>query len=219
MVVNTSTVVAVRCPSCGTMDFHCLSLFSFASKKVVRLKCECDTSLISIGTKDRKTFWIQINCLMCEANHMTYKHRRFIWSDQVLTLSCDETDVDVVFIGPSQQVKQEIKEQDKSLREMAEEMGFGEYFDCPEVMYEVLDILYEYAEEDKLYCQCGSFQVDIDVFADRLELRCDDCDCRGVILAENENHIKEVKEASEIKLTSKGFINLVKKGKLKRSKN
>lgn len=220
MVISTGNVIAIRCSQCGSLDFHLLSLFSFGgTKKLIKIKCACGYPLITISTKDWKTFWLQPSCLMCEAKHVTYLSRRRIWSDDVEVLVCPETGVEMGAIGPKVKVQHYVQEQDKSLRQMAEDMGFGEYFDSPEIMYEVLDYLYEIAEDEKLYCECGNYQIDIDVFSDRLELKCSDCHCTATVYAESERDIKMIENSYEIKLTKNGF-NFKKTGKLtKRNKN
>ncbi|MDW7673115.1 MAG: hypothetical protein SCK28_01125 [Bacillota bacterium] len=218
MLISTSNVIAIRCPECGSLDFHLLSLFSFGKKKKqVKIDCSCGTNLVTIGTKDWEKFWMQTKCIMCETKHLSYLSRRRIWSDKVEIISCDDMGVEIGFIGPKGKVKDYIHQQDKSLREMAEEMGFGDYFDSPEVMYEVLDYLYEIAEDDSLYCECGNYQVDIEVFPERLELICGQCDCSATIYAESEQDILLIKESAEIKLTKGGF-NIKKSGKLTKGK-
>lgn len=215
MVISTSNVIAIRCPKCSSLDFYLLSLFALgARKKQLKIQCECGCQLFAMGTKDFHQFWLQTKCLMCEIKHLTYLPRKRIWSSEIEVLSCDETGIEIAFIGPKAQVQAYIKNQDKSLREMAEDMGFGEYFESPEVMYEVLDYLYEIAESEKLYCECGNYQIDIDVFPEKLELKCDSCGCTATIFAESEQDIKLVRDATEIKLTKAGF-NFKNSGKLK----
>lgn len=218
MIISTGNVIAIRCPQCGTLDFHLLSLFSFGKKgKQVKIDCSCGARLVVIGTKDYRTFWFQINCLMCEVIHLAYFSRKRIFAKKIEIINCEDTGVEIGFIGPKEEIKKYLESQDKSLREMADEMGFSEFFESPEIMYQVLDYLYDIAEADKLYCECGNYQVDIDVFPDKLELRCGNCDCFVNIYAESEQDIQLIKEAQEIKLT-KGGVDLKKPGKLGRKR-
>ncbi len=205
MIVSTIVTVTLRCPSCGKMDFQALSLFSFARKKTIKISCSCGTGLISVGTKDRKNFWLQVDCIMCETKHLFNLKLKQIWSDHVYTVKCDETDVEIGFIGPRDKVRECLKSQDKSLREMAEDLGYVDYFENPEVMYEILDYLYKIVEEGQLYCQCGNYHIAVEIFPDRLELKCDQCNSQGIIYAETDADLETINNSQEIRLTGDGF--------------
>lgn len=221
MLVSTTTIVAVRCAVCGKMDFHAMSLFSFAGKKVHRLTCSCGAGLMSLGSKDRRQFWLQLECLMCESRHIYYYNRQELWSGHLIVLTCEETDLAIGYIGSKEQVRKSILQQDKSVQEMAEDLGFVDYFENPEIMYEVLENLQQLAEDGRLSCQCGCYQINVEVFPDRLELRCENCDAVGLFYAESDCDLDAVKYAGEIRLPStylaKEQPKLKKKGK-KRSK-
>jgi hypothetical protein len=218
MIITTGNVIAIRCPDCGTLEFHLLHLFAFGrQKKQVKIDCSCGARLAAVGTKDFQTFWFQVNCLMCEVIHLTYLSRKRIFAKKVEVITCEDTGVEVGYIGPKETVKKHIQEQDRSLREMVDEMGFGEYFDRPEIMFQVLDCLHDIAESDQLYCECGNFQIDIDVFPERLELKCSHCGCYVDVYAESEQDIRFVRETKEIKLTKSGF-DFKKPGKINKRK-
>lgn len=200
MVLNTVNVVAIRCPECGRMDFHALSMFDFSGKKTRKIECSCGVGLMTIGTKDWKRFWIQVHCIMCETMHMLYFARRELWSKRVIELNCDDTEVEIGYIGPREGVKAAIAKQDKSLQEMAEDLGFVEYFENPEIMYEVLDSLHRFAEGNLLSCQCGNTQINVEIFPERVELRCDNCEAQAVFYAESYTDIQEINRLNEIEL-------------------
>jgi len=201
LLITTTTAVALRCPECGKIKYHSLSLFAFSDKKTLRLTCTCGTSLLAISTRDRKVFYFQVECLMCEGKHLLEFLLREIWSGEVLNLVCDETDLEIGFIGPKDQVKKCIADQERSLQEMAEDLGYTDYFANPEIMYEILDCLHKIAEDGKLSCQCGNQQVEVEIFADRIELRCAGCGSSGVIRAETRKDVEAVKKIWGIELS------------------
>jgi hypothetical protein len=214
LLITTTTAVALRCPECGKIKYHSLSLFTFSAKKTLRLNCTCGTSLLVISTRDRKVFYFQVECLMCEGKHMREFLLKEIWSGKVLNLMCDETDLEIGFIGPKDQVKKCIASQERSLQEMAEDLGYTDYFANPEIMYEILDYLHKIAEDGKLSCQCGNQQVEVEIFADRIELRCAGCGSSGVIRAETRKDVDAVKKIWEIVLSpsNANTIGIVKDG-------
>jgi len=214
MIIQTSNSVALRCSECGKIKYHTLSFFSFSRKKPVRFSCDCGAQLLSITTKNRKIYYLQLDCLMCETKHLYHLLFKDLWSCEVLPLFCDETGLEVGFIGPRQKVRKCIAKQERSLREMAEDLGFSDYFINPEVMYDILDDLHKLAAEGKLSCQCGNMDIEVEVFADRIELRCADCEALGVIAAETKEDEKAMKNIWEIVLKT-GTLQWLCRGKAK----
>ncbi|MHB1420615.1 MAG: hypothetical protein ACYCX4_13725 [Bacillota bacterium] len=205
MLISTTTVIALRCPVCGQLDFHDLSLFHFANKASFKIECSCGAELLTVGTKDCKNFWLQLKCVLCETRHVYHRSRKEIWGDQALTVCCEETGLEIGYIGSREEVKRCIQNQEKSLSDLAEDLGFTDYFENQEVMYEVLDCLYRIAEQGNLYCQCGNHDVEIEIFPDRLELKCNLCHSTGVVKAESETDLEAVRQMWEIQLTENGF--------------
>jgi hypothetical protein len=218
LLITTTTALALRCPECGKIKYHSLSLFSFSAKKTLRLTCACGTPLLMISNRDRKVFYFQVECLMCEGKHLQEFFLREIWSGRVLSLMCDETGLEIGFIGPRDQVKKCIANQERSLQEMAEDLGYTDYFANPEIMYEILDCLHKIAEDGKLSCQCGNQQVDVEIFADRIELSCAGCGSFGTIRAETRQDVEAVKKIWEIVLgpSSANMIGIGKEGQGRR---
>jgi hypothetical protein len=217
MIVTTTTALALRCPNCGKIQYRALSLFSFSAQKKVHLACECGQSLLMVSAKDQKTFYLQMDCLMCESKHLYHYSLKELWSSQIINLCCEETGLDVGFIGPREEVKKCIANQERSLKDMAEDLGFSDYFNNPEVMYEILDCLHKIAESGNLTCQCGNLQIEVEIFAERIELRCSSCGAVGVIEAETTEDMEAIKNTLEITLKP-GSLLLHAIGKEKRSR-
>jgi len=208
VLVSTTTALALRCPKCGKIKNHSLSLFYFSAKKTLRLSCACGAPLLLISTRDRKVFYFQVECLMCEHKHLVEFFLREIWSDRVLSLMCSETDLEIGFIGPRDQVKKCIANQERYPQETVDDLGYADYFANPEIMYEILDCLHRIAGEGNLSCQCGNQQVEVEIFADRIELRCSSCGAFGVIRAETRQDVKVMKKILEIVLKP-GDVNMI----------
>jgi len=204
-IISTFSKIVSRCPSCGDISYHDLSMFSFSRSRSTKLECTCGKTIVYMGTKDRKHYWLQLECSFCEGRHIFYYHWKDLWNGDVLSLVCDESGLDIAYIGPEKKIEKAIEDGEKSLAKMAEDLGFGDYFTNPEVMYGVLDYLNQLAEDGSLFCQCGNFNIEIEIYPDRLELRCEYCDCSGIIMAQNEMDLETVRSLSEIQLTNRGF--------------
>ncbi|NPV26725.1 MAG: hypothetical protein HPY81_04520 [Firmicutes bacterium] len=205
MLIPTTTVIGVRCPDCGKIGFHAVSLFAFSAGQPVIIACFCGTEIISLETKDRRNFWVQVNCLLCETRHVLRHSRRQIWSGEILSICCPETGQELGFVGAIDKVRRATQNLDKSLREMALDLGLIDYFDNPDVMYEVLDCLQRLAEKGSLFCQCGNFDIDVEIFPEKIELSCGVCGAHRFIYAQSEDDSEAARRLSEIHLSKEGY--------------
>lgn len=205
MAISTNSKMVLRCPYCGEINQHNLSLFDFSGSNSCSLACSCGEDIASLGTKDRKHFWMQADCSFCEEIHFSYYNRKAIWGDEVISLFCEEAGMDIAYIGPPEKMEEIVTLGDKSLVEMAQDMGFGDYFSNPEVMYGVLDSLHQMAERGDLFCHCGNCDVEIEIYPDRLELKCEYCQSSGMVMAQSEADLETLQGLREIELMPKGF--------------
>lgn len=205
MLLNTGTTLAMRCSSCGKLDFHHLSAFSLSGGKAAKISCSCGATKLILGTKKFKQYWLQIPCILCETNHLVYYTHKKLWSDEVSYLYCSDTNVELGFLGPEEKVKIIAESYESNLESLIDELGYDDYFHNPEIMFEVLNNLHDIAEAGYLYCQCGNYQIEVDIFPDRIELNCRDCDSISIIYAETEEDLQIIKEVEKIELAENGF--------------
>ncbi len=206
MVINTGTVLAMRCPKCGKLNFHVVSLFSFSGKKNVSFDCDCRESTIVISTTNYKRFSLKTGCGMCETNHIYYFSYKELFSVEVFPLICLETDLEIGFVGPKERVRDAIKNQERTFADLIEDTGFNKFFDNPDVMIEVLEYLNVISEKGSLTCHCGNNNIDLDILPDRLEMVCSDCGNRGVIFGKTKEDLLTLKKLGKIELSEQGLI-------------
>jgi len=129
-----------------------------------------------------------------------------LWSEEVNYLFCQETGLELGYIGPDDEVKALAVAQQETMEALGDDFDAeDEYFHNSEVMYEVLNCLHDIAEQGLLYCQCGNQDVEVDIFPDRLELHCKDCDSVNIIYAETDDDLRVIKSVGTIELTRNGF--------------
>ena len=200
MVITTMTTLALRCPDCGKLGFYTLSRFAISNGKKCAFTCECGENMAVINYKNKGTVILQIECMLCESSHiLTYKAAH-LWNKEIKTIICTETGMEIGYIGPAELVREHAQRLDRSMREMAEDMGYDQYFNNPDVMYEVLDILKKMTEEARITCSCGLADLEVEAFPDRIELFCNACDAVGIITAETKEDLKWLKKTKEIVL-------------------
>ncbi|HWQ89214.1 MAG TPA: hypothetical protein VN374_04505 [Desulfitobacteriaceae bacterium] len=209
MILATTATVAALCSNCGEMEFQALSLFAFSRLGHECLKCHCRTPLLKVSSHNRRQFSIYYQCAFCGETHHLRLNRRAIWGKKALPLICPEFSAIVGFIGPKQKVVQACQEQEKSIGELAEELGYVEEFENPEAMLRLLDHLHSLAEEDKLGCGCGNHQLAFELLPDRIELYCDLCEALGIVYADSMDKIWPVEDLSALYLEENNtwFIN------------
>lgn len=207
MLITTMTVVALRCPSCGRLEFRGLSIFNFAGTHTWQAECSCGALLLSLAKKG-KHFILQYHCLMCDAFHNITCRREQLWSRELLLLSCYESDLEVGFIGPREKVQRAVQHHEDSLAGIAENLGFKDFFEQPEIMYQLIAFIYELSENDKVTCGCGNKNIEVEIFPGHLQLRCEACGAEKNINAACIADLEQVKRVQKIclpgHLASKG---------------
>ncbi|MDD2233377.1 MAG: hypothetical protein PHV03_00485 [Desulfitobacteriaceae bacterium] len=200
MILATIATVATQCPNCGEMEFQALSLFAFSKPGHESFACHCSTPLLKVSNHKRRQFSLFYQCTFCGETHHICLSRRAIWGKEALPLICPEVKAIAGFVGPKQKVVQACQEREKSIGELADELGYEEEFENPEAMLRLLDHLRYLAKEDKLGCRCGNRQLAFELLPDRIELYCELCEALGVIYADNLEKIWQVESMSSLYL-------------------
>lgn len=213
----------MRCPNCGKMDFYFISRFSISTRKSFKQKCNCGANLLAIGTKNHKTYSLQLQCLMCESNHISYYKQDKLWYPDIFHVLCPETGVEICFLGNKEKVMDSVKKQEKSIGEMAEDIGYNDFFYSPFVMGQILEKVDFLSKRGRLGCNCGSIHLDIDVYEDRIELSCPNCNAVADLTAVDEDSVAIINELEEIVLIEDSYQQLenivIKKRANKNSSN
>lgn len=204
MLVPADAAIALRCPVCGRMELKSLSLFAFAGGRAAELICACGTTLFRLETRDRKQFLARAHCMACEEWHVFECRRRDIWSAEVKELVCEDMGLEIGMVGPYGGVKERLRSQEKSLAEMARDLGFSTYFENADVMYAILESLYEMADNGRLTCRCGNRDVEVEIFSNHIKLYCSECGAGGIIAARDKEDLLLVQQVKGIRLTARG---------------
>ena len=200
MILTTNASVAIQCPKCGELEFHALSLFNFSGQGRQNLICRCGEPLLTVTSRDHRHFNLSYNCAFCGGVHYLRVNRRAIWGKEALPLICSEVEASAGFIGPKQKVTQACQEREKSIGELAAELGYEEEFENPEVMFRLLDHLHELAKDGALGCGCGNRHLSFELLPDRIELYCEYCEAMGVIYADDMENIRVFESMTSLDL-------------------
>ena len=206
MIFEKSTTFAIRCSDCGYIDLEQINIFQLSGRQSHDIICECGNKKASIKRKNSKEILINYYCLVCDCEHQLTILGKSFWSTKrEYLLYCDKTDLNLGYFGDYKLIKEKISRQKKEMDALASELGF-EDFSNPEIMLEILDYLHDLADKGNLGCDCGSFDININLSSDNLKLFCGCCANFVIIPASGRDHLRELKNFEELFLTGKSIL-------------
>ncbi|ACL70552.1 hypothetical protein [Halothermothrix orenii] len=198
MVIEHSSAFAMRCPTCGRLEVNQLNIFQLSGNKTHRIKCQCGRQKVSFKRKGRKFISIKFYCIICDREHVTVIPRdEFFTKNHLNVLVCPNTELNLGYYGSYLLLREELNRQQEELNSIANEMGFDDFND-PEIMLEVLDHLHDIAAEGSLFCECGSHDINIDLFSDKIQLLCNNCNSSLVVPASTREDVDLLKNKDEV---------------------
>ncbi|MFW6029104.1 MAG: hypothetical protein ACOCRO_02495 [Halanaerobiales bacterium] len=200
MVLEKSTALAMRCPTCGRLKIDQLNIFQLSGNRVHEIYCDCGSKKMSVQKKGSDHITLKYYCIICNHEHKAILPAQEFWSrNKVGSLLCHETKLNLGYYGPYELIKEKLKEQQKELDSMANDLGFDDFAD-PEVMLAILDYLHDIAAQGNLFCECGSHDINVDLSSDKIKLSCNNCGTTRNIPAENRQDLEMLKEKGELML-------------------
>lgn len=180
LFIQTQAVIALLCPGCGRLSWHVLSLFSLGQKQT--FNCECGSHVLTV-VKKRNKYWFQTECVFCQSEHSRPLTRKEIVAPCIRELYCHEGDTITGCLGPREEVEKYFNLHRRSLTQIALEAGTPDYFHDSKVMFGILERLYEMAETGELRCTCGNHNLAIEIFPDKVEISCQECEMKVTVPA------------------------------------
>ncbi len=205
MVFSGEFCVAVRCESCSHWEIHSISLFELRKGEKNPIRCSCEDSEFYIETKDYKTFTMTVPCAGCGETHVFHYTIRDLFTKQGHVGKCSHTYGDILLVGNRTWIKQYIGKVHKEVLEIMKQLGFYNYFCNPEIMIRAINRIHAMAQGKKLYCDCGSTSIHMNLYYDRIELKCMHCSSINVIYTENGEDLKNLMRANPIVLHQNAF--------------
>ncbi|MGE5558621.1 MAG: hypothetical protein ACM3WV_08405 [Bacillota bacterium] len=204
MLVSTKRCVALRCPLCGRFNLHDFTVFSFQDHKM-RVTCACGFHKMIITARRHKDYLLHIPCIICETNHELILDFNRFWHHDTITFTCTDTGIELGYLGEREDVAAIINKAKDNIQSVVNDAGFDDYFSNPEIMYKVLSRLHKLADDKRLQCECGNDNIEVDIFPDKLELRCASCGSVGLIYAETREDLTALERMEKLLLVEGGF--------------
>ena len=163
MILNQKqTTLAYRCPHCGSAVTSLVGVFSL-SADMIRMKCPCGESDLSVVyTKDKKVR-LSVPCFLCPKPHTFTLSSQLFFETDLMAFPCPYSGINICFMGDSNYVKAELARNELELLDMLEENGIESFRDLdadeaalpdPQIMEIVTFVIHDLDAEGKIYCKC-----------------------------------------------------------------
>lgn len=193
MILNSKeTTVIYRCPCCGLSVISAVGIFTL-SGDLVKLKCDCGNSELTVSrTRDSKVR-IRIPCLACGDVHTFIISQDAFFEKKVLSLACTYTGINICFVGDKDSALDTLEENDKELAEIMAEAGIEDFesfhndqqftLTDPETENLVRFMLEEFKADGCIHCACpeGEGEYDFRFLNDDIMVFCTKCNSNVMV--------------------------------------
>lgn len=122
-LLDTNLIIAVRCPNCGKIKFHSISVFKLPPNTRLGLFCDCGIAEMTLKLNDNKTVLMDIPCIACDINHTYTYGLKEILRRKVIILCCIDTGLELMFMGSEKDVKNVVAKYKEDINTLLGELG------------------------------------------------------------------------------------------------
>ncbi len=190
------TTVAYRCPHCGAGVMSLVGLFAL-SADMIKLKCDCKESEMSIVYGKDGKVRLSVPCIFCPNPHSFVLSSSIFFDKELFVLPCPYSDINIAMVGDVNNVKAELARTELELLDMLEESGVdsltalsgkrrGENtLTDPQIFDIIMYVIGELDAEGKIYCRCNEGERDreyeVEVLEDGIRVECKSCGASRII--------------------------------------
>jgi hypothetical protein len=158
---------------------------------------------MTLGRKKGR-IWMEMACALCEETHLLSFSPVDFWSPDPRSLLCTDTEVEVGFIGSSEKVRAVVQQHQERVDAAMAEAGLCDFFEQPEVMYQVLHCLRGWVRGGSLSCPCGNNRIEVNIHRDRLELECQSCGRYSTLAATSWRDVEALRSMEPLEVKERG---------------
>ncbi|MBP3321410.1 MAG: hypothetical protein J6M12_03565 [Clostridia bacterium] len=211
---SKETTLAFRCPLCGQAILSGVNLFRITGD-ILRLRCpDCDTALTLNKTNDGK-YRLSVPCMFCPKPHSYVLGEKNLFNEELFTLPCGLSGMDVLYIGKEDRVREALEESDRLLDSMLDEeekeqltalhrKGEDREGYDPGVEQVMRFLLCELEDEKKISCFCdGKEEIplyDFQVLSERVRVFCHCCNAETYLPLRSEADAEDIVKIDKLEL-------------------
>jgi len=198
MFINGCKTILIRCRFCGRLRKYELNVFKLMENNKIEYKCKCGETNIAIKKINGRSFKVEMNCFSCGGKHVFRLNLREVLKENNMFYCFYGTEL--CFIGTEKKGNQILLETQISIGKSENAIYGDDYFNNFKVFGKALKQLYLLNSKQKINCDCGKSEIHIQLFPDRLELRCAHCHSVKIIFAETEEDLSILMKKDKISL-------------------
>ena len=194
MVHNSKqTTVAYRCPHCGAGIMSLVDPFAL-SADMVKLKCDCGKSEMSVVYSNDGKVRLTVPCVFCPKPHSFVVNSSVFFGKELFVLPCPYSDINIAMMGDINNVKAELARTELELLDILEKSGLDSFaalhseeereLTDPQIFDIIMFVINELDAEGKIYCRCendGEGDFEVEVLDDGIKVSCKKCGASQVI--------------------------------------
>ncbi len=206
------THIAYRCPECGTMTLGLVGEFAL-SANMLRLKCNCDKSALTITLTNDKKLRLSVPCVFCRDNHNFVLSQSVFFDQDLFLLNCPYSAMDIGFIGKKEKIDEATEENAKKLEKLINDMGCRDLKDIQPMdmdeedilpdasVYDTIRLLVKDMEaEQTIDCPCHSGCYDLRYAPGGIQVYCPECGASHLFNCVSAAATEEYLSITELKL-------------------
>ncbi len=194
VIEQKQTHVAYHCPHCGMAVLGYVGEFAL-SADMLKIKCECGQSALTVTYTNDKKVRLAVPCLFCENPHHFVVSQEVFFGKDIFLLGCPYMGMDVCFVGKPAPLQKALNESAKALNEFFEKNGLvlpaNEESEIPtekeereedesilpdEQVYDIIRFLVKDLEADRaIDCPCGTGPYETEILPGGIRVFCNEC--------------------------------------------
>ncbi len=216
VVKQKQTHIAYRCPHCNLTVFGFVGKFAL-SADMLRLKCPCGKSELTMTYTADKKIRLAVPCLFCASEHQFVVTQNLFFERDIFLLNCSYTNMDICFIGDKAKIDAALEENEKELHRLLQNLGLSSMAqlrgeqegededDIPYLndaqIYDIIRFLIaDLSEEGEISCPCESGHYECEVAPHGIRVFCTECGAEHLFRAESVADAQEFLHCSHIDL-------------------
>jgi len=188
----------------GTADLNVIpvSLFKICGYDEALSAGKGDSLPLAV-TRGKKGINVKLYCTGCQKYHDYHFALKTLIKKGGHYIYCPESGLELGFLGAKEDVQKVVDRHRLEVEALIKEMGLDDYFKNPMVIYDLINYIHDMAEKKKIYCQCGSFDINASLSFDRIDLYCKKCGGTSFLNARNSDDLEAVKRMESIVIKTK----------------
>jgi len=207
MLIDTKVAIAIRCSTCNHLHIYETTLFQLFNHKKAEIICPCGQHNATIKTKGCKSLLMEIDCHVCQYKH-TFKYTlKQLLTENIVT-RCMKSGIEICFLVSHGNINGLIgknKMSFDSIDSIYNQIDFPDFFNSPDIMLKSIERIKDLDSNGLLGCSCGSNIIEMNMFRDRIELKCAKCGGIKVIYAETNDDFNNLVSKDSITIRERGF--------------